>query len=381
MTQNAFNLVYVVDWLPPEFGAVGQYAMLFARERAERGETVCLIGLSRGQGHIATESFASGGRLEVRRLKFPPVNRANWLGRLLWAMGANWRLMREALRTPRTAALDLLVTGSPPFMLWFAIPAKWFSGMRLCYRITDFYPEVIAAARERRSLLLVLLTRLTWWLRRRVDRFEVLGEDQRALLVRGGISARRITLKRDPSPVMVSGDETPAEMPAALRGRRVLLYSGNYGVAHEVETVFEGYRRHHREGCGRFVLWLNATGVHADWLEARIKAEGLTYARTDPCPLEMLPHVLVCADVHLISLRPAFAGYVLPSKVYACIASRRPVLFVGPRDSDVHLLCAQQARLYARIDTGDDQGFAAVLDQWAQGVLSATCHADAGVKG
>jgi hypothetical protein len=26
------RLVYICDWLPPDFGAVGQYAMLFARE-------------------------------------------------------------------------------------------------------------------------------------------------------------------------------------------------------------------------------------------------------------------------------------------------------------------------------------------------------------
>lgn len=381
MTQDGFTLFYVVDWLPPEFGAVGQYAMLFARERAQAGEVVCLIGLSRGQTHTLSESFAGGGRLEIRRLNIKPVDRANWLGRLVWAMGANWKLMREALRAPRRAGSELLVTGSPPFMLWFAVPAKWFSGMRLCYRITDFYPEVIAAARERPSRLLAALTRLTWWLRRRVDRFEVLGEDQRALLIKGGIAAEKIELKRDPSPVVVTGEETPAPMPAALHGHRVLLYSGNYGVAHEVETVLEGYRRHHHEGSGRFMLWLNATGANADRLETRLKAEGLAYARTPPCPLEMLPHVLACADAHLISLRPAFAGYVLPSKVYACIASRRPVLFVGPAASDVHLLCAQQASLYARIAIGDGPGFAAVLEAWGDGACNATGQADANVKG
>ncbi len=381
MTQGPFNLLYLVDWLPPEFGAVGQYGLLFARERAQGGDAVCLIGLSRGAGESVTESFPGGGRLEIRRLRIRPVNRVNWFGRLLWAMGANWRLMREALRAPRTAACELLFTGSPPFMLWFAVPAKWILGLRLCYRITDFYPEVIAAARVRRSLFLALLIRVTWWLRRRVDRFEVLGEDQRALLVRGGIAAERIVLKRDPSPVVVTGEETPAEKPAALRGHRVLLYSGNYGVAHEVETVVQGYRLHHLSGSGRFVLWLNATGANADRLETRLKAEGLPYVRTAPGPLEALPQLLACGDVQLICLRPGFAGYVLPSKVYACIASRRPVLFVGPEASDVHLLCVAQAKDYARIDPGDGLGLAAALDHWAQDDISCAGQAGANVKG
>jgi hypothetical protein len=379
--QSGFHLIYVVDWLPPEFGAVGQYALLFAREQAALGARICLIGLARSKSHSVTENFASGGCVEIHRLAIRPVDRTNWLGRLVWAMGANWRLLREALRAPRMPASELLFTGSPPFMLWFAVVAKWLTGVRLVYRITDFYPEVIAAARARPSLLLAVLTRLTWWLRRRVDGFEVLGEDQRTLLLRGGIAADRIVLRRCPSPVVVTGTETPAPKPVALLGHRVLLYSGNYGVAHEAKTVLEGYRLHHRSGSGRFVLWLNATGANADWLALQLNAEGLPYARTAPCTLEELPHVLACADVHLICLRPAFAGYVLPSKVYACIDSRRPVLFVGPESSDVHLLCAQQASGYVRIDIGDGGGFARTLDHWSEADTGAAGQAGFNVKG
>ena len=31
------RLVYICDWLPPDFGAVGQYAVLFARQWASDG--------------------------------------------------------------------------------------------------------------------------------------------------------------------------------------------------------------------------------------------------------------------------------------------------------------------------------------------------------
>ena len=40
------RLVYICDWLPPDFGAVGQYAMLFAREQAENGWAATLVGLT-----------------------------------------------------------------------------------------------------------------------------------------------------------------------------------------------------------------------------------------------------------------------------------------------------------------------------------------------
>src|SRR5262249_37526290 len=157
---------------------------------------------------------------------------------------------------------DILFTGSPPFMLFFVCPLKWIRGARLIYRTTDFYPEVIIAELGRRPLPMVLLERLTWALRRQVDRFEVLGEDQRRLLLDGGIAAERITLMRDMPPIPITGDEHPLPCPHLLSGRQVLLYSGNYGVAHDVETVVEGLIHHHRQGSGRFGLWLNGSGVN-----------------------------------------------------------------------------------------------------------------------
>ena len=53
-------------------------------------------------------------------------------------------------------------------------------------------------------------------LRRQVDSFQVLGEDQRRLLLAGGISPERIIMKRDVSPVVISGDERPAKRPDEL---------------------------------------------------------------------------------------------------------------------------------------------------------------------
>jgi hypothetical protein len=81
--------------------------------------------------------------------------------------------------------------------------------------------------------------------------------------------------------------------------------------------------------------------------------------------LERLPGVLLAADVHLITLEDAFVGYVMPSKVYACIASGRPILFIGSAGSDVHLLCGRYAArdYYARVDVGDVEGVHLALER------------------
>ena len=359
-------LFYIVDWLPPDFGAVGQYAVLFATEIAASGRRVELIGLTSGSARVTEEQFHGGGSLRTTRIATSSYDKSKNLHRLLWTLRTNLRLISEVIVNPRSLRAEVLFTGSPPFMLPFSFIAKVFRRAKLTYRITDFFPEVISANSSKPSLFLSILQRVIWMLRRQVDSFQVLGEDQRRLLLAGGISPERIIMKRDVSPVVISGDERPAKRPAELGSGLVILYSGNYGVAHDSETVIEGLIKYHsRIRKHPFSLWLNASGARVDHVEKRLRAHGIRVARTSPAPLSELPSILAAADVHLITLRPEFVGIVLPSKVYSCISSRRPVLFVGPKSSDVHLLCLDSGVLYEQVDSGDAVGFADSLERLA----------------
>ena len=364
------SLLYLCDWLPPDFGAVGQYSLLFARERAAAGEDVVLAGLSSTAASIAEERVGAG-RLRIVRLLAEPYDRADFKRRALWTARTNlslvWALRREIRR-----ADEVLFTGSPPFLIHLLVPLNLLLRKPLTYRITDFHPECLMAEMrppENISAPLRLFHRWTVFLRRRVGRFEVLGEDQRTRLLEIGIRPERIVLKRDPSPVEIPPDVEPLAVPEELRGRTVLLYSGNFGVAHDHETFIEGYRRHHREGSGRVGLWLNATGAKADRVEDILRREGLPVHRTKPVPLDLLPRLLATPHAHLITLRDEFVGYVLPSKVHGCVQSGRAVLFVGSERSDVHLLCAQglPADRYVRAEVGDPAAVAAALEALTPG--------------
>jgi hypothetical protein len=408
------RLVYLCDWLPPDFGAVGQYSLLFARERAAAGEDVVLAGLATAGGSVTAEAIG-GGRLRVVRRRAAPYDRANFRARARWTLGTNlsllWGVRRELAR-----ADEILITGSPPFLLHLAGPLAALLGKPLTYRITDFHPECLMAergeldergepgkrqARGAAGIGLAAFHRLTVALRRRlVDRFEVLGEDQRQRLLALGIPAARIVLKRDPSPVAIPPGTPPLDRPAELAGRCLLLYSGNFGVAHDHATFVAGYRRHHQAGTGRVGLWLNATGARADLVESELRAAGLPLHRGRPVPLADLPRLLVTPDAHLITLRDPFVGYVLPSKIYGCLASGRDLLYVGSRRSDIHLLATEAAlspapaapvdpadpaapaappaaagSAYFQVETGDAAGVAAALEALADRADALAAHA------
>ncbi len=357
------KIVLLCDWLPPDFGAIGQYAAQHARTLAEQGHDVCLIGFSSRSSWSTVVSLGEGVLTE-RRLLMPGYDRGALVKRAIWTVRANLRLLWAA-RVDLRAADEICFTGSPPYLLHFIAPLAPLLRGILRYRIADFHPECLMASLPRVPLWLRAIERLTWHWRRRVDVLEVIAEDQRDRLIAGGISRGRIELRRDRSPVQFDNGWEAAPLPEPLQGRKVILYSGNWGVAHDHETFAVGMALFEQKHPGVAGVWLNATGGRADQAEAALTAVGVRVHRTPPCALEDLPAVLMAADVHLITLADAFVGYVLPSKVYACIESGRPVLFVGSAFSDVHTLCTLGVAVdrYQRVDVGDAAGVCRSLEK------------------
>jgi hypothetical protein len=365
------RLLYICDWLPPDFGAVGQYAVLFARQWASDGWAVTLVGLTSGRSRREGTEAVGQGTLEVIRLHRRTYKKQKFGSRLIWTVLSNLLLLRAAFSAMRRADA-VLFTGSPPLMLHFIAPLNVLLKKRLIYRITDFHPECLIAERGRSGLLLRLLLRLTQFWRHRIDTFEVLGLDQARRLAESGIPEGLIRLKRDPSPVTFAQSLTPLAPPNELRcGCGIILYSGNWGVAHDEGTFIDAYAKYLGRSRPGLRFWLNATGAKADRVEKSLLSQGLPVYRSSLVPLQDVPRLLLAADVHLITLRDPFVGYVLPSKIHACIESGKRILFVGSQDSDVHLLASRAlpSNRYHRVDVGDVDRLVTALHQIEHAVI------------
>lgn len=365
-------LIIACDWIPPAFGAVGQYEMGRARGAALAGRMVTLIGLGAKAGD---ETVRLGtGSLRIIRIAAGAPDKASLLRRAAWALSMNVRLLDATRQAARAyGACEIKVTGSPPFFSYTALLWRQLfwrtsrSRIKLTYRITDFYPETAFAAGKAR--VLSPIAPLIHALRRSATRIEALSLCQKRRLIESGVRADHIEVVRDASPVVFSPDLRPALRPfndeTGPDGVVVLLYSGNLGIAHNWLSFAEGYRHHILHGSNRVRLWLNATGVGVTGLKAYCEAHALPVHASPPVPLDQLAGVLLAADAHLILLGDPFWGYVFPSKTYACLESGRPSLFVGPEQSDVHQLLQEDPRNIS-IRQGDARRVVDALERLSQ---------------
>ena len=126
----------------------------------------------------------------------------------------------------------------------------------------------------------------------------------------------------------------PAEVEeAASRGVRpaagrplTLMYSGNYGVAHDLSPLLDRLRALAPGSPVRLILQVSGRRVP----ELRRATADLPVAVEwrDPVPLSGLAVSLCEADVHVVSVRAGFERLVVPSKAYAPMALGLSVLWL-----------------------------------------------------
>jgi hypothetical protein len=68
LSKESKQLFSIVDWLPPDFGAVGQYGAIFGRDLAVAGRDVRLIGLTTGDYSTAQEFLPNETIFEITRI-------------------------------------------------------------------------------------------------------------------------------------------------------------------------------------------------------------------------------------------------------------------------------------------------------------------------
>jgi colanic acid biosynthesis glycosyl transferase WcaI len=112
-----------------------------------------------------------------------------------------------------------------------------------------------------------------------------------------------------------------------------IVYSGNLGVAHDVQTIVGAIER---TLCHTNLRWLFIGGGKGlDQLRAQAARANWSHVRILPYqPRERLNQSLNLADVHLVSQLPPFVGLVVPSKLFGIMAVGKPTIMVGPREAE-----------------------------------------------
>lgn len=195
----------------------------------------------------------------------------------------------------------------------------------------------------------------------RSARVVVLSEAMRARVEAYGVSRERVDVIAnwalgELDAGTASGDQARVEY--GLGDRFVVMYSGNIGAGHSFDTLLAAARRLARSRSD-IVFAFVGEGVRRDEI-ARAAAE-LPNVRLMPlAPREKLADSLAAGDLHAVTMRDDVAGLIVPSKLYGILAAARPVLSIGPTQSDIAAV-VRQADCGHVLANGDVDGVVAAI--------------------
>lgn len=276
--------------------------------------------------------------IRIFRLNTPKSNRKGMLKRLAAGCVFTAAAFLKLLTRPRYDLL-LVVTNPPSSPLAANLCGK-LTRTPYVYGIYDLYPDVPVALKllSGQSRLVRSFGQVQRKWLHDAARVTVLGRcmvehlyhhyglpRERMDVITNGVFADKIVPKEKEGPFRAAN---------GLSGF-VVLYSGNFGMLQDFDTVLDAARIL-RDSHPDVVLVLIGHGPRRDYLVERVARDQLTNVKIFPfVPKEKMSESLACADVSLVMLEPGAEGLGVPSKFYTLLSSGRPVLTMVSRDSEV----------------------------------------------
>lgn len=359
----------------PDVAATAQHMWDLARHLDASGHHVTAITSQSvyGSSERFSETYQRIRNITIHRVPQTAFGKVHTLGRMADFLSFYVSAFQKMNALP--APDVILALTSPPMIAILGRLQKQFRllpnrRIALVNHVMDLYPDAAVAMGILKPdhVFTRFMSGLTRQTLQTCDAIIALGEDMKLRLLNSYLPPDRaqrvhvIPPWADQNEIFPTDrDSNPLRSRLGLENDFVLLYSGNFGQAHDVETFIQTIRATRDQvglkwcfsGGGRGIKMLQELAPKERWDHVRF----LTYQ-----PREKLNELLNLADVHLISQAPAYTGIVVPSKLFGILAAGKPSLMVGPSEAEASRILVE-SRSGIVIRPGDVDGMIRAIHQ------------------
>lgn len=290
-------------------------------------------------------AFEHLGTVKIKRSRvaqlWPQRIRGKAVNGILFMLRAAFYLVRHHQRHDL-----LLITTAPPFLPILGYLANlWFGTPYICI-FYDLYPDIaieleVIPRRHWLAKVWRAFNREVW---RRAQGIVVLSPDMKHRIVEQcpAVEAKVSVIHSWADPNWIAPIDK-RENWFALRYQLIqpftVLYSGNLGRCHDLETILQTAICLRDEPIQFVCIGSGAKYKH---LAEQIRDLQLTNMLLLPYQeREVLPYSLTACDLSLVSVSPGMESLIAPSKLYSALSAGRPIAAICPAQSYLSPLIAE----------------------------------------
>lgn len=272
-------------------------------------------------------SFRLDESAEVYRVEGADLDKNTMRGKALSLLLMSRRMLALVRKYVQREDKVLMVTNPAPMVPLMARLKKKV-GFELNILVHDVFPENTKPAGFKLPMY-GLIKRIFDKAYSKADQLLSLGRDMEDVLVRKVENVEKIKERQPRFTIIENWADIETIKPQPVpEGKIILEYAGNIGRVQGLDKVMDKLP-------DDVEFHIYGTGAMEEKLKSR-KQENVFFH--GPYFRSQQNTVLAACDIALVTLQDGMYGLGVPSKTYNILASGRPVLFLGPRNSEIDLL-------------------------------------------
>jgi glycosyltransferase involved in cell wall biosynthesis len=367
--------VLVTEYFHPDTASTGQLMTDLAVGLEERGLDMTVLtgqpnyhsGENEKQPRVSTHEG-----VQVKRIRAPQVRQSSIPRRLFnWGIFTVWMFVVMLLGQTEKER-EVIFVSNPPFLpvaMWLACRIR---GWDYTYIVYDLYPDQPV---ELDYIPEGSIPHRIWDL---LNRRAFLAAKH--IVALGPVMKERISRnagpKFDESKVEIihnwedeefiqpmDKEENWFSEEHGLVDQFTILYSGNIGDFHDLETLVEAAAEFEDEDVGFLIIGEGDNKSNIVSLAEELDIKGDTVEFLPYQPWDDLPYSLTSGDVSVVTVKEGFEGICVSSKLYTAMAAGDPVLTIAQPDDDESRI-VEQFDAGIHVSQGDVDGIVDAIERW-----------------
>jgi len=331
------RILFVNQFYRPDVAATGQLLADLAEKLAQDNQEIHVLcsrksylgGDNNYQKHQVIEN------VHIHRIGGSRFGRGNIFGKLTNFLSFYFFAAWKLVFMPRFDICVFLTT--PPFIGLIGIILHKIKGTKIVHWTMDLYPEALTAfgVLKPGGIICRFLTYLAKRSYRCASQIISLGDYMTQRLIKAGVDPDKIATVHNWSPCETSRPDCQNHTKHHTENAPVtLMYSGNLGSGHELNTVLIALKRLKNNKKIRFLVNIGDGKSKRMLREKAMALELKCLDFRDPVPVDQLSKTLAMGQIHIVSQLPETKGIMVPSKLYGIMAAARAIIFIGPENSE-----------------------------------------------